>query len=246
MYILGIDFETTGLDENQDVVTEIGAVLWDWENKMPVRIMDELLAIPDNIKLNPVLVEMNGISGELLVEFGKDPVEEFRKLNEMGEKADYLMAHNAGFDKKFYEASIKETGGQPALSEKIWLDSSADVKYPVSIKTRKLGFLAAEHGFLNPFAHRAVFDVLTMFRVAGDYDIKEIIKCASEQKYELKAKVTFNEKQKARDLGFRWNVEDRSWIKIVGESELRDEAGKCDFGVLYRKKDKEKDWKSLE
>ena len=243
MYILGVDFETTGLVESQDVVTEIGAVLWDWEGKKPVMILDELISLPENVKLNSVVVEMNGITEELLDEFGRDPREAFDKLNKMGEKADWVMAHNAEFDMKFYNSSIERIGAGKVLSEKTWLDSSVDVTYPASIRTRKLGFLAAEHGFLNPFAHRAVFDVLTMLHVVKNYDIKEIIKLASEQKYELKANVSYDDRQKARERGFHWDGENKNWTKTVRESKMKEEARNCDFEIFCRKKDIEKEWK---
>ncbi len=246
MYILGVDFETTGLMESQDVVTEVGAVLWDWEGKKPVMIMDELISLPDNVKLNPVVVEMNGITEGLLDEFGVAPGEALDKLNKMSLKTDYVMAHNAEFDRKFYESTINRIGSENVFSEKIWLDSSVDVAYPAGIKTRKLVFLAAEHGFLNPFAHRALFDVLTMFSVVKDYDIKKIIKLATEQKYELKANVSYDNRRKASQRNFRWDGENKTWVKTVRESGIKKEIRSCDFELLCRKKGIEKDWKKVE
>ena len=245
MYILGVDFETSGLEENRDVVTEIGAVLWDWEGKKPVLIMSELVSIPENVEINPDVVEVNGITREILDEFGSDPVFAFGKLNKMVDKADYIMAHNAEFDKKFYVSSMKRAGIKPVLCDKFWLDSAVDVNYPKNIRTRKLVFLAAEHNFLNPFAHRAVFDVLTMFQVVRDYDINDIVKLASEQKYELKANVLFDDRQKAKDRGFYWDGTNKIWIKTVRESEMDEEVKNCNFKVLWRNKGSKEDWKEF-
>jgi len=242
-YVLGVDFETTGLIETEDVVTEIGAVLWDWEAEMPVLIMSELLKLPEGKKISPEVVELTGITEKLTAEFGSDPTAAFERLNKMGEKADHVMAHNAEFDKKFYDASVEKLGIKAVLSGNIWLDSLADVEYPKNISTRKLTHLASEHGFLNPFAHRAVFDVLTMFNVVKNYDIKDIVTCACEEKYELKASVSFDDKQKAKDKGFHWVPVDRIWVKTVGESKIKEEVAGCDFQVYSRKKGKEKDWR---
>ena len=236
MYILGIDFETTGLAESQDIVTEIGAVLWDWEAKMPVLMLNELLKLPEGVKLNKVVVEMNGITEALLKKFGEDTQKAFKKLNKLSKTADYIMAHNVDFDKKFYTNSIARCGLDAELNAKLWLDSSCDVAYPIRIKTRKLVFLAAEHNFLSPYAHRAVFDVLTMFKVVQDYDINEMIRSASEQKYEIVADVLFEDKNKAKERGYSWDTAQRLWVKTVRESSLRQECESCNFRVLVRKK----------
>jgi DNA polymerase-3 subunit epsilon len=236
MYILGLDFETTGLAESQDIVTEIGAVIWDWEAKRPVLISNELVKIPEGVRLNKVVVEMNGITEDLLGKFGEEPVEAFKKLNEFGKKADYVMAHNADFDRRFYSSSITRCKLEDELSRKLWIDSSTDVEYPFRIKTRRLVFLAAEHNFLCPYAHRAVFDVLTMFKVVQDYDINEIVRSAAEQKYELVADVLFEDKNRAKERGFSWDSTQRLWVKTVKESKLKGESENCGFRLLMRKK----------
>jgi len=243
MYILGVDFETTGLAESKDTITEIGAVLWDWENKKPALLMSELIAIPENVSLNQVVVEMNGITEQLLAEFGSEPAAALNRLNKMGEKADYIMAHNAEFDKRFYVSSTELAGVVPLLCGKLWLDSAADVEYPKNISVRKLTFLAAEHNFLNPFKHRAVFDVLTMFRVVQGYKIERIIRSATEPKYELKAKVPFDSRQRAKERSFRWDDKNMEWVKTVKESMLKKELKCCNFEVYFRKKDSDEEWR---
>ena len=244
-YVLGVDFETTGLIETEEVVTEIGAVLWDWEAQKPVLLMSELLKLPEGKKITPEVVQLTGITNELTAEFGIEPTEGFKRLNKMGEKADYVMAHNAQFDKKFYNASMKRIEMSADLDKKIWLDTVSDVDYPKDMSTRKLTHLASEHGFLNPFAHRAVFDVLTMLSVVKNYSIDDIVKYACEEKYELRAAVSFDDKQKAKDKGFHWAPADKLWLKTVGESKIKEEVASCDFQVYSRKKDKEKDWRPV-
>ena len=43
MLILGVDFETTGLDTQKDSIIEVGAVLWDTQRKMPLQIYSDLM-----------------------------------------------------------------------------------------------------------------------------------------------------------------------------------------------------------
>jgi DNA polymerase-3 subunit epsilon len=107
------------------------------------------------------------------------------------------------------------------------VDTSCDVNFSASIKTRKLGHLAAEHGFLNPFAHRALFDVLTMLRVLSFYDHKDVIKLAGEKDYVVQALVekpwldSGKSTSEAKENGFRWNGERKLWLKRVKESQLQ-------------------------
>jgi len=79
--------------------------------------------------------------------------------------------------------------------------------------------------------------------VVQEYDLKEIAKSASEQKYELKANVSYDERQKAKDRRFHWYDEEKSWVKTVKESEKGDEIKACDFEVLWRKKGAGEVWK---
>ncbi len=245
-YVLGLDFETTGLDEKQDVVTEIGAVLWNWQTKMPMLIMNELVTLPKGKMIPDSVVDLNGITEEMIGEFGLDDFTAFKKLNEMGDVADYVMAHNAEFDKKFYISSMGKIKIRPSLVDKTWIDSVSDVEYPRNITTRKLTHIAAEHGFVNPFAHRAVFDVLTMFSVVKNYDIEDIVRNACDEKYELRAAVSFDDRQKAKDKGFYWNPQGRVWIKTIGKLKIKEEVKTCDFDVYSRKKDGAEGWKEVE
>ena len=242
-YILGVDFETTGLVETEEVVTEIGAVLWDCDAKMPVSIMSELVTLPEGKKLTSEIVELTGITEELLKDFGSDPTIAFNNLNKLSEKATYIMAHNADFDKKFYDASVERLNIDNVLGEKKWIDSLSDVDYPKSVGTRKLAYLATEHGFINPFSHRAVFDVLTMFNVVKNYNIEDIISNACDEKYELKACVSFDNKQKAKDTGFHWVAADKELEKKVGASKISKEVEACDFTVHSRKAGEVGSWK---
>jgi len=85
-----------------------------------------------------------------------------------------------------------------------------DVPSPPQITTRKLAHLAAEHGFLNPFAHRAVFDVLTMLKILSCYPIENVIISSNQPLMKLVALVAFDGRYKAKARGFSSEFSDQT------------------------------------
>jgi DNA polymerase-3 subunit epsilon len=138
------------------------------------------------------------------------------------------MAHNGTtFDKPFCVAAYSRVGR--VIPNKPWLDTRTDIKYPEHITTRNLRHLASEHSFLNPFAHRAVFDVLTMLKVASHYDIQAIVSRASEPTVYVQALVSFDDRDKAKARGYLWCGPKRIWWRGFKQSEYAAEKGSCGF-----------------
>jgi DNA polymerase-3 subunit epsilon len=163
MKVLGLDFEITGLSPENDRITEVGAVLWDWNLSAPVCLLSSFVdpqrAIPAEI------TALTGITDQLIEDYARTEEDVFADLDYLISRADCVMAHNGTtFDKPFCVAAYSRVGR--VIPNKPWLDTRTDIKYPEHITTRNLRHLASEHSFLNPFAHRAVFDVLTMLKVA--------------------------------------------------------------------------------
>lgn len=218
MLILGIDVETTGLDRLEHGITEIGAILWDTEFQTPVKFVNVLVdpeqEIPEEI------IRLTGITPELISKHAVSGFDALQSLHALHLKADFILAHNAPFDKGFISQLYAEHG--VVMPEKIWIDSSVDVPYPELIQTRKLTHLAAEHKFVNPFAHRAVTDVLTMLQVCSHYSWDELIESAKQPNITIRAMVTFNDKEKAKSTGYRWDGENKVWLKNI-KANRRDE-----------------------
>ena len=105
---------------------------------------------------------------------------------------------------------------------------------PPAITTRKLTHLAAEHGFLNPFPHRAVSDVLTMLKVLSHYDIAPVLESARQPSFTVKACVSYDDREKAKARGYRWDAARKIWTKIVKGHRLNDEIEACkpEFAVV--------------
>ena len=116
---------------------------------------------------------------------------------------DLVMAHKAPFDLSFWKPNHEHTV----------IDTVMDLPLDrAKFKSMKLPYLAADHGFVNPFPHRALFDVLTMFKIASQYDLDEILKLARSPRIIIRAVVSFDEKQKAKDAGFYLDGASKSWL----------------------------------
>lgn len=228
MKILGLDLETTGLSTSDDQIIEIGAVLWDWERNLPVEILSQLVQIDGEVPSE--ITELTGISNEDLSNHGQSLEVVLKELKRMAKFSSYLVAHNGTqFDQIFLE---REWSLQSELRIELpWLDTSHDLPFPAKIGTRKLSYLAAEHGFLNPFSHRAVFDVLTMLKVLAQYRHEDVLKLQSSPLRRVVAQVSYEGREQAKGAGFRWDPVQRHWFLEGKECQLQDRS--FPFPVLW-------------
>lgn len=242
MLILGIDLE--GMNENLvengvnlkvDRVTEIGAVMWDTRINTPVRFFSELIDERDRLKMTEEIIDLTGIDEQLLKEYGlrADEIKLcLERLAILMNKADYIMAHNGEkYDKPMLNAMYIRYGLE--MPKKVWIDTQNDVEYPSKITHKSMAALEHAHGFINPFPHRAVTDVLAMLKIASHYDYNRIAKIAQSPKIRIVANLRapnwkdkpqvdeFNRiKNKVSRARFQWDGENKQWTKIVSKLHL--------------------------
>lgn len=209
--ICGIDLETTGLNPATDRIIEVGAVVWDWERKRPVQIISDLVQCP--VKIPPEATKVNNITDEDLALFGSVPATVYGDLSQMISSCKYVMGHNfLAFDKAFMDNEFKRQG----MRQQEWpliIDTLVDIPYTHLDTSRKLSHLAMAHQILNPFPHRAVFDVLTMLQMASKYPLEAILARANSPSKIIRAIISYDDRQLAKDNGFRWT--NGSWVKTV-------------------------------
>ena len=218
MKILGLDFETTGLEFGKDRVIEIGAVVWDTEKSKACALMSELVTYDG--QLSQEIINITGIEDDMIASYGINGETAFARLVELMKGCEYIVAHNAPFDRNFFENEVKNYGISVDVNSFKWIDTCIDVEYPESIQTRKLTYLAAEHGIINGNAHRALFDVMTMLNVLKKYPIQDVVERSKSPSVQVVAKVSFSEKDKAKKLGFRWNGDDKIWFKEFKQMDI--------------------------
>tara|TARA_R110000868_G_scaffold334233_4_gene594943 strand:- start:4341 stop:5174 length:834 start_codon:yes stop_codon:yes gene_type:complete len=251
--VLGLDLE--GINENLiengvnltlDRVTEIGAVLWDVNRSQPVKILSELIDEPDHLPLDEDTAELTGIDDDMLEQWGakdKEIVRILETLVSMIEKADAVVAHNGGnYDRPMIEAMAQRFGVK--FPDAIWIDSGRDIEFPKKMHMRSMAALEHAHGFVNPFPHRAVTDVLSMLKIFSAYNYERIYALATSPIVRVVADLKapnwkdqnavdeFNRvKNKVAKARFRWNPSDKTWSKEIHQILL--DEGKIDFGFEW-------------
>lgn len=237
MLLLGIDLETGGtfngtLETN--FITEIGIVLWDTEFSQPVDLLSVLLK-PDQ-PVSPESAEYTGISNEMLKSHGRPAdIRTLQPIAKLMKKADYVVAHNGReFDRPLIEAAFSKFGLKMPTTP--WLDTHYDVDYPRNCVNRNLIYLAGFHGMVNPFSHRAVTDVLTMFAILTRYDIQQVIANSQRKWLIVQANVSYDEREKAKEKGFRWQSDggktyEKCWVKRLREDQMTTLQSDCNFNL---------------
>lgn len=154
----------------------------------------------------------------------------------------YIVAHNgARFDKPLLLAEIDRAKlSVPNFREVPWLDTRSDLPYAVEPDSKKLKHLALDCGFINPFSHRALFDVLTMLRIMSTFDFNKIIEYAKIPWIVVRANVGYENRQVAKENRYSWEKLDdkvypKMWCKKIKATHLEEERKKLEpfkVGVL--------------
>ena len=216
-------------------ITEVGMALWDTDLHAPIKLAGYLVDPgPDAIweKVTPEMralgllpaAEVSGITPELCAKYGVPDLTGLKQLLSWYRIADAVVAHNGHeFDYPLLERWAKKHGLE--LPDKLRIDTMCDIELPPKT-IKKLIYMAADHGFLNPFPHRALFDVMTMMRIMNEYDLNEILETAKSPTLVVEALVTFAQKDLAKTRGFHAQYENgrfQMWSLVVKERYLERE-----------------------
>lgn len=213
-----VDTETSGLDPKADHLVEVGAVLFDADLASIVEVRSVLVRATSN-----AAEKVNGIPEVLLALPWCTTAEgAHRMLQQMYDRGQrvhgecYVLAHNAEFDRQWFP----DVGWR-------WVCTCDDADWPRHPRgTGSLVSIALAYGVGVSRAHRAIEDCLTLaatlarvHEVEGHLD--DWLKRALEPRMQLRALVSFDNNQLAKDAGFRWQPDAKEWTKKVRVSQAR-------------------------
>ncbi len=217
-YGIVVDLETTGLDAASDKIIEIGILEFAIEDgKAPV-ITQMYSALEDpGIEIPAEIEKITGISTALVTGQKID----WEVVNKFFARSSIAIAHNAAFDTGFLRQR-----NELDLEGVHWACSCKHINWQsYGFKSKSLNYLACDHGFINPFAHRALFDAATTFRVIAPY-MNELIERSYEREVLVSATYSpFETKDKLRARGYHWESDKRVWQRTILASDLEDERG---------------------
>lgn len=232
MKLAFFDFETTGKDLKNDRVTQIAVALYDSDSRYLLSSFSNTVYSEEYPNTNDGALTVTGISDEFLIRCGELPRESFIILMHYFSKADYIVGHNI---KKFDIPILMEEMVRmhlPITEIKNVIDTRTDIEYPEHIATRKLSYLALEHGIQVIGAHAALFDVITNAQLFFKYDLDRTIILSQSPELWIRADVSFDNKDKAKELKYFWDGKNKIWVKQIKELHYEDEKKRADFGVL--------------
>jgi DNA polymerase III alpha subunit (gram-positive type) len=217
-----IDFETTGLDPNVDKAVEFACVLYCPTTKRYITSEEYIFNVYPDDQQKAMLDSLCQIDDRVIAlsKYAKYALNDFDRLLCFEllrqDKIFYFIAHNAAFDAAFLQKLIPK-----ALFESIsWIDSMNDYPFDAKVRSKSLSHIAADYGFLNPFAHRALSDCLTLMEITKRMDWTKIVDYANQPSYLVQSLEPFEKKDEVKKAGFNWNPEKKAWFKKMRQAEL--------------------------
>ena len=147
-----LDTETTGLSYEKDKILELGMVKFEYTKDGHIyRILDEFNQYHDPKEpISQQITELTGITDAMV----KDKAINKEAVATFLEEVDIIIAHNAAFDRPFFDKMF------PEVMTKVWGCSRVDIDWKAEkIESHKLEYLAYKYNFFYE-GHRAVIDCL--------------------------------------------------------------------------------------
>lgn len=217
------------MDTNTARILEIGIVVFDPIKKSLLSCSSQLCwdgSYPE------ITEEITGITGIdlAIAQTGLPPAIGLTDLISTMQDCHYVSAHNGkAYDMPLLAAELVRH--ELPNPQKPLIDTLLDIPYPKKMKTRNLGHLASEHNFINPFPHRAVSDCLTAMKILSLYDWPMIEALANSPSMVIRANVSYDDRAKASERGYKWNGERKLWVKTIKEMNLDEEMLGCPFKI---------------
>ena len=221
-----VDVEATGLDVLKDRIIQIAWLIQDLESGKTLRTGMRFIHVPP--PLSEEIIGLTNIDDAQLAACGEsafDVLSEF-KDDLMKFDVQFLCGHNLNkYDYPIINNELNRVGLDVLTLKGV--DSRTDINYPTKITERRLIHLAAAHGFLPFGEHDARYDVDTLHKIFNMYDWKETIANALVPSITIHIATTYDQREIAKKLGYRWEGESKKWLKEIKEDKFLEEVEKA-------------------
>jgi len=229
---LGLDFETSGLDPTDGAhIIEVGAQLRD-VNGAILGELSRLVRPPHFTGLPDNITELTAITTEMINLHSRPINDVSLELMHLAEKADYWVAHHAEFEQKFLYQLLP----QVVINELKWIDTLKDIDYENNTNCHKLSHLCLDHGIMTTTKiHRTLTDVNMMMDLMFQYNIEVVIENAETPDFIIVLDCHYDDKDLAKEIGYRFNPDLKKWYKEVRQTKLIEEQDNVIGQIEYAK-----------
>jgi len=230
MKFLALDTETTGLDVTKDCIIELGYALYEIDNDAPIVVKSDFMVPKEDITKE--VTDITGITADIIDRYAKQPDEVLLEFINFitDNNVDFYVAHNGlEYDIPILKNNCARHGLE--LPKLPVIDTKIDLPLKYKPKSTSLVYMAADHGFINPFPHRALTDAMTCMRLLNLYDKKNVLAISSTPMLEIRADVRYEQRDLAKKRGYNWDGDRKIWVKKIRKFFL-DEERKAPFPVL--------------
>lgn len=178
MHILTVDFETQGDNALETRVTEVGAcsLTLSVNESALMRVYNQLCWESDYPPQDPFIVELTGITDEMLKKDGVPRHLAFARLIPLVQGADVIFAHKKAFDQTVFESTCRALGIEVPTGKE-WICTLSEFNWPAKYTCKKLSHLAFDHGleFDRSKMHRAGDDAALLMRLIQLYGLEKVL-----------------------------------------------------------------------
>lgn len=200
-----VDVETTGTNSQTDEIIELAMVPFTYTlDGMVVETMDHFSSLREpSIPIPDEVIAITGITNEDVRGHSIDPAE----VEDFIEPASLIIAHNAGFDRRFLE---RFTDG---FIRKPWACSMSQIPWQAEgLEGTKLAYLVMGFGLFHD-GHRATDDCLATLEImsrplprSGETGLTKLLAAARTPTWRLWAsRSPIETKDVLKARGYRWN-----------------------------------------
>jgi DNA polymerase-3 subunit epsilon len=219
-----VDTETTGMNADRDEIIELGLVVVavGATSGQAFEVLESYGGLEEpSGPIPPETTRVHGITDAMVAGQRIDDLRVEAMLKDVG----LVIAHNAGFDRRFLEKRL------PVFARLPWACSVKDVAWhEEGFRSQKLDYILMQCGYFHE-AHRAEADCLALLDVlqrplekAGGVAMTQLFRAANQKRYRIWAvNSPFDAKDALKAVGYRWEAAVRCWNLETSEVALDEE-----------------------